>query len=60
VSKNAEVQFAIPKLEAGIATTQEITALASTLEAGPLSHYVHLFPQINRPNKLASIVQARH
>ena len=43
VSKNVEVQFAIPELEAGIATTQEVTALTLTLGAGPLSYYVHLF-----------------
>jgi hypothetical protein len=34
--------------------------IASTLGASPLSHYVYWFPQIDTPEKLASIVQAGH
>jgi hypothetical protein len=51
VTKNAYVHFAIPKLEAGI---------VSTLGASPLCNYAHRFPQIDTPEKLASIVQAGH
>ncbi|KFY79742.1 hypothetical protein V499_01311 [Pseudogymnoascus sp. VKM F-103] len=59
VTKNAYTYFAVPAVQAGIYDT-EVEALVSTLGAGPLSHYVRLFPQIDTPEKQASIVLAGH
>jgi hypothetical protein len=60
VTKNVYLHFAIPAVETGITTVQGITELVTTLGAGPLSHYVALFPQIDTPEKLATIVHAGH
>lgn len=42
----------------GLPDVPGITKLVTTMTAGPLSHYLPLFPQINTPEELASIVTA--
>jgi hypothetical protein len=62
VTKNAEVQFAIPELEAGHrhGPGNHGTRLdARSWPAKPLIMW-HLFPQIDRPENWARIVQAGH
>ena len=57
---NALKYFAIPALEAGFDSVASITELATTLTAGPLTAYAHMFPQLDSPEKIASIVAAGH
>jgi len=37
-----------------------ITELATTLTAGPLSYYAHMFPELDSPEKIHSIMIAGH
>ncbi|KXS97294.1 hypothetical protein AC578_4581 [Pseudocercospora eumusae] len=54
--------IAFPALSVGFGDSpnpaERIEELISTMTAGPLSHYIDLFPEINTPEKLATIVQA--
>ena len=47
-------------IQAGLSTVPEITELVTTLTAGPLEAYASLFPTLNTPEKIASIVLAGH
>jgi len=60
VQSNAAKYFALPAIEAGFDTVASITELATTLTAGPLSHYAYMFPQLDTPAKIESIVVAGH
>jgi len=58
---NATKYFAIPAIEAGFDSVASITDLATTLTAGPLSAYAHMFPQLaNSPAKIAALQLAGH
>ncbi|CAK1358395.1 Vacuolar basic amino acid transporter 2 [Cercospora beticola] len=52
--------FIVPPGEpnAGLPDVARITKLVTTMTAGPLDHYLSLFPQIDTPEELASIVAA--
>lgn len=60
LTKNAYTYFAFPAINAGFDTVPSITALLNTMSAGPLEHYLALFPQLDTPEKVASIVLAGH
>jgi hypothetical protein len=60
VRNNAVKYFALPAIEAGFDSVASITQLATTLTAGPLSSYAHLFPQLDSPEKVQAIAQAGH
>jgi hypothetical protein len=60
VRTNATKYFALPAIEAGFDSVDSITELVTTLTAGPLSNYAHLFPQLNTPQKIQSIMMAGH
>lgn len=55
-------KFAIPAITAGFYDVESITALVTALGAGPLQHYVNIgiFPQLDTPEKVASIILAGH
>lgn len=53
--------FAIPAIKAGFpVNVPQILSLLTTLSAGPLSHYLHEFPELNSPEKIAAIIAAGH
>ena len=64
VQEKAAGIIGLPAVLAGFVTPEGlpdvpgITKLVTTLTAGPLDHYLSLFPQIDTPEKLASIVAA--
>lgn len=64
VKEKAAGIVGLPAVLAGFVTSQgcpdvhAITRLVTTMTAGPLHHYLSLFPQIDTPEKLASIVTA--
>ena len=60
VQTNAIKYFAIPAVEVGFTSVAGITELATTLTAGPLDHYAHLFPELNTPEKIHTIIVAGH
>jgi hypothetical protein len=60
VTAAAVPTFAVAAFKVGIYDVPTITSLVSILGAGPLEHYVALFPKIDTPEKLALIVQAGH
>ena len=60
VKKKAIAYFAFPAILVGFDDITSITALATTLTAGPLSSHLSLFPQINTPEKYEIIVTAGH
>jgi hypothetical protein len=52
--------FLYPAINAGFSDVASITELVTTLSAGPLEHYAYMFPQLDTPEKIASIVEAGH
>lgn len=60
VQNNAVKYFAFPAIEVGFDSVASITELVTTLTAGPLSEYAHLFPQLDSPEKIQTIVVAGH
>lgn len=60
VQKEALKHFAIPAITVGFDSVESITQLATTLTAGPLTSYAHMFPQLNSPEKIHTIVVAGH
>ncbi|TVY44876.1 Efflux pump [Lachnellula subtilissima] len=60
--------IAFPAIENGLAFTSldpaaltpNITALVTSLAAGPFSAYAHLFPNIDSPEQIAAVQQAAH
>jgi len=45
------------QLEGGAPDIAGITSLVTTMTAGPLEHYIDLFPQIDSPEELAEIIK---
>jgi hypothetical protein len=60
VRKNAPLLIGPPAIQAGFTDIHRIEFLVTTLTAGPLSHYLPLFPEIDTQQKLDAILAAGH
>ncbi|KAF2166002.1 hypothetical protein M409DRAFT_66911 [Zasmidium cellare ATCC 36951] len=58
LTKEAPAIIGLPAVSAGFSDIPRITKLVTTMTAGPLSHYLALFPEIDSPQDLAVIVEA--
>lgn len=61
LQKKATSILAVPAVSVGFGgpdVVERITKLVTTTTAGPLSHYVGLFPEIQGPEELATVVNA--
>lgn len=50
----------IPLVTAGFTSIERMTLLVTTFMAGPFSRSVHLFPELDSPEKIASVTDAVH